>query len=107
MQRIKFSPVSYYSKAIKKLFKSNSLIFTLLVYKDENQRYVFRGLYEVCKKEPKVAIKIFAPNINENNIHINNIKFFYNYSFNRGDFIKYKFNNETKKKFNEDTIIIF
>ena len=49
MQRIKFIPVSYYSKAIKELVKSKNNIFVLLVYKDENQRYVFRGLYEIFK----------------------------------------------------------
>ena len=107
MQRIKFIPVSYYSKAIKELVKSKNNIFVLLVYKDENQRYVFRGLYEIFKKEPRIANKLFAPNYGQNIININNISNFYNFSFSKGDFVRYKFINEKNKKFNEDTIIIF
>ena len=107
MQRIKFIPVSFYSKAIKELFKSSNHTFALLVYKDQNQRYIFRGLYEVCQKDPKIANKLFAPNNGQNNININNINFFYNYSIDRGEFFRYKFNNDKNKKFNEDTIILF
>ena len=107
MQRIKFIPVSNYPKAIKELFKSKNNNFVILVYKDENQRFVFRGLYETFEKDPKIANKLFAPNSGQNNVNINNINYFYNYSFDRGDFIRYKFIDEKKKKFNEDTIIIF
>ena len=107
MQRMKFIPVSFYSKAIKELFKSSNHTFALLVYKDQNQRYIFRGLYEVCQKDPKIANKLFAPNNGQNNININNINFFYNYSIDRGEFFRYKFNNDKNKKFNEDTIILF
>ena len=107
MQRIKFIPVSYYSKTIKEMIKSKNNIFVLLVYKDQNQRYVFRGLYEILEKDPRIAIKLFAPNYGQNIINVNNINYFYNYSFSRGDFIRYKFIDEKNKKFNEDTIIIF
>ena len=106
MQRIKFIPVSYYSKAIKELVKSKNNIFVILVFKDENQKYVFRGLYEIYEKEPKIAIKLFAPNYGQNSININNINYFYNYSFSKGDFIRYKFIDEKNKSFNEDTVII-
>jgi len=105
IQRIKFISVSYYSKVIKELFINSKHTFALLVYKDQNQRYVFRGLYEFCEKDPKIAYKLFAPNNRKNNIKINNINFFYNYSINRGEFFRYKFNKN--KKFNEDTIILF
>ena len=107
MQRIKFIPVSNYSRAIKELFKSNNNNFVILVYIDQNQRFIFRGLYETYEKSPKIANKLFAPNYGQNNININNINYFFNYSFDRGDFVRYKFNNEKNKKFNEDTIIIF
>ena len=79
----------------------------MLVYKDENQRYVFRGLYEIIEKEPKIANKLFVPNNGQNNLNINNINYFYNYSFTKGDFVRYKFKDEKSKSFNEDTIIIF
>ena len=107
MQRIKFIPVSYYSKTIKEMIKSKNNIFVLLVYKDQNQRYVFRGLYEIFEKDPKIAYKLFAPNNGQNIINVNNINYFYNYSLSRGDFIRYKFIEEKNKQFNEDTIIIF
>ena len=107
MQRIKFIPVSYYSKTIKEMIKSKNNIFVLLVYKDQNQRYVFRGLYEIFEKDPKMAYKLFAPNNGQNIINVNNINYFYNYSLSRGDFIRYKFIEEKNKQFNEDTIIIF
>ena len=106
MQRIKFIPVSYYSKAIKELIKSQNNFFVLSVFKDENQKYVFRGLYEINEKDPKIAIKLFAPNYGQNNININNINYFYNYSLSKGDFIRYKFIDEKNKNFNEDTVII-
>ena len=109
IQKIKFISVSYYSKVIKELFINSKHTFALLVYKDQNQRYVFRGLYEFCEKDPKIAYKLFAPNNRKNNIKINNINFFYNYSINRGEFFRYKFNNDKNKtkKLNEDTIILF
>ena len=107
MQRIKYIPVSYYSQAIKELFKSNSNFFTLLVYKDMNEKYVFRGLYEICEKQPKIANKLFGPNCGLHNININNINYYYNYSFTKGDFVRYKFIDEKNKQFNDDTIIIF
>ena len=106
MQRIKFIPVSYYSKAIKELIKSQNNFFVLSVFKDENQKYVFRGLYEINEKDPKIAIKLFASNYGQNNININNINYFYNYSLSKGDFIRYKFIDEKNKNFNEDTVII-
>ena len=102
MQRIKFIPVSYYSKVLKEMIKSKNNIFVFLVYKDENQRYVFRGLYEMCEKDPKNENKLFSPNNGQNNLNINNINYIYDYSFSRGDFIRYKFNDEKNKKFNED-----
>ena len=107
MQRIKFIPVNYFSKAIKQLIKSKNNIFILLVYKDENQRFVFRGLFEIFKKNQRFAYKLFAPTYRQNNIAINNINNVYNYSMSRGEFIRYKFIDEKNKKFNEDTIIIF
>ena len=76
MQRIKFISVSYYSKAIEELFINSKHTFSLLVYKDQNQRYVFRGLYEVCEKDPKINYKLFAPNYVQNNKSINNINIF-------------------------------
>ena len=106
MQRIKFIPVSYYSKAIKEMIKSRKNIFIILVYKDENQKYVFRGLYEIYEKDSKIANKLFAPNYGQNIINVNNINYFYNYSISTGDFIRYKFIDEKNKKFNEDTVII-
>ena len=36
-----------------------------------------------------------------------NVNNFFNYSINRGEFIRYKFIGEIKKKFNEDTILVF
>ena len=106
MQRIKFTPVSYYSKAIKEMTQINSNILVILVYKDEKQRFVFRGLYEVNEKDPQNAYKIFAPNCEQNIINVNNINCFYNYTPNRG-FFRFKFIDEKNKNFNEDTVLIF
>ena len=106
MQRIKFTPVSYYSKAIKEMTQINSNILVMLVYKDENQRFVFRGLYEANEKDPKNLYKVFAPNCEQGILNVNNINYFYNYSPNRG-FFRYKFSDEKNKVFNGDTILIF
>ena len=61
LQRIKFIPVSYYSKIIKEMTQINSNLLIILVYKGENQKFVFRGLYEVDENEPQKAKIIFAP----------------------------------------------
>ena len=107
MQRIKFIPVSYYSKAIKEMTQINGNLLVILVYKDENQRFVFRGLYEVNEKDPQFAKKIFGQNCELNVLNINNINNFYNYSLSRGDFIKYKLLDEKIKKFNDDIVLVF
>ena len=77
------------------------------VYKDENQRFVFRGLYEVNEKDPQFAKKIFGQNCELNVLNINNMNNFYNYSLSRGDFIKYKLLDEKIKKFNDDIVLVF
>ena len=107
MQRIRFIPVSYYSKAIKEMTQINGNLLVILVYKDENQRFVFRGLYEVNEKDPQFAKKIFGQNCELNVLNINNINNFYNYSLSRGDFIKYKLLDEKIKKFNDDIVLVF
>ena len=76
----------------------NSNLLVILVYKDENQRFVFRGLYEVNKNEPQFAKMIFGPNCELNVLNINNVNNFYNYSLSRGDFFKYKIIDEKKKQ---------
>ena len=85
----------------------NGNLLVILVYKDENQRFVFRGLYQVNENDPQNAKKIFAPNCDKSILNVNNIYNFYNYSLYKGDFIKYKFFNEKLKKFNEDIVIVF
>ena len=107
MQRIRFIPVSNYSKVIKEMAKINSNLLVLLVYKDENQRFVFRGLYEVNESEPQFAKKIFGPNCELNILNVNKICNFFNYSLSRGDFIKYKIIDEKNKKFNDDIVLVF
>ena len=107
IQRIKFIPVSNYSKVIKEMTQINGNLLVILVYKDENQRFVFRGLYQVNENDPQNAKKIFAPNCDKSILNVNNIYNFYNYSLCKGDFIKYKFLNEKLKKFNEDIVIVF
>ena len=72
------------------------------------KREIFgKKLLEIIEKEPKIANKLFVPNNGQNNLNINNINYFYNYSFTKGDFVRYKFKDEKSKSFNEDTIIIF
>ena len=107
MQRIKFIPISNYSKVIKEMTQINNNLLVIYVYKDENQRYVFRGLYQVSKNEPQLAKKIFGPNNEQNILNVNNINNYFNYSLTRGDFLKYKFYDEKNKKFNEDIVMIF
>ena len=107
MQRIKFIPVSNYSKVIKEMAQINNNLLIIYVYKDENQKYVFRGLYQVNKNEPQFAKKIFASNNEQNILNVNNINNFFNYSLTRADFLKYKFIDEKNKKFNEDIVMIF
>ena len=107
MQRIKFIPVSYYSKAIKEMTQINSNLLVILVYLDENQKFVFRGLYEVNKNDPQYAKIIFGPGCELNILNVNNINNFFNYSLSRGDFFRYKLIDEKNKKFNEDIIIVF
>ena len=107
IQRIKFNPVSNYSKVIKEMTQINGNLLVILVFKDENQRFVFRGLYQVNENEPQYAKKIFAPKCEQSLLNVNNVNNFYNYSLCKGDFIKYKFVNEKLKKFNEDIVIVF
>ena len=107
LQRIKFIPVSYYSKIIKEMTQINSNLLIILVYKGENQKFVFRGLYEVDENEPQKAKIIFAPNCELGVINVDNVNNFFNYSISRGEFIRYKFIGEINKKFNEDTILVF
>jgi len=107
MQRIKFIPVSYYSKAIKEMTQINNNLLVILVYKDENQRFVFRALYEVNVNEPQYAKKIFGPNCELNVLNINNVNNFYNYSLSSGELFRYKIIDEKNKKFNDDIVIIF
>ena len=107
MQRIKFHPVSYYSKAIKEMTQINGNLLFILVYKDENQRFAFRGLYKVNENEPQCANLIFGPNCESNILNVNNVNNFYNYSLNRGDFFRYKINDEKYRKFNDDIVIVF
>ena len=102
IQRIKFIPVSNYSKVIKEMTQINGNLLVILVYKDENQRFIFRGLYQVNEKEPQYAKMIFAPNCEQIILNVNNVNNFYNFSLSKGDFIKYKFFDEKLKKFNED-----
>ena len=107
MQRIKFIPVSYYSKAIKEMTQINNNLLVILVYKDENQRFVFRALYEVNVNDPQYAKKIFGPNCELNVLNINNVNNFYNYSLSSGELFRYKIIDEKNKKFNDDIVIIF
>jgi hypothetical protein len=107
MQRIKFIPVSYYSKAIKEMTQINNNLLVILVYKDENQRFVFRALYEVNVNEPQYAKKIFGPNCELNVLNINNVNNFYNYSLSSGELFRYKIIDEKNKKFNDDIVVIF
>ena len=107
MQRIKFMPLSNYSKALNELYKSKKNLFVLLVYKDTKERYVFRGLYEVNTKDKQTAHKLFAPDFGQAILNINNINYFYNYQSNMREFVRIKFNNEENKKFNADTIIVY
>ena len=107
MQRIKFIPVNYYSKAIKEMTQINGNLLVILVYIDENQRFVFRGLYEVNENDPQYAKLIFGPNCEPNILNVNNMNNFFNYSLSRGDFFRCKIIDEKNKKFNEDIIIVF
>ena len=107
MQRIKFMPLSNYSKALNELYKSKKNLFVLLVYKDTKERYVFRGLYEVNTKDKQTAHKLFAPDFGQAVININNINYFYNYQSNMREFVRIKYNNEDNKKFNADTVIVY
>ena len=107
IQRIKFIPVSNYSKVIKEMTQINGNLLVILVYKDENQRFIFRGLYQVNEKEPQYAKMIFAPNCEQIILNVNNVNNFYNFSLSKGDFIKYKFFDEKLKKFNEDIVVVF
>ena len=85
----------------------NNNLLVILVYKDENQRFVFRALYEVNVKEPQYAKKIFGPNCELNVLNINNVNNFYNYSLSSGELFRYKIIDEKNKKFNDDIVIIF
>ena len=107
MQRIKFHPISYYSKAIREMTQIIGNLLVILVYKDENQRFVFRGLYKVNENEPQYTNLIFGPNCESNILNVNNVNNFYNYSLNRGDFFRYKINDEKYRKFNDDIVIVF
>ena len=107
MQRIKFIPVNYYSKAIKEMTQINGNLLVILVYIDENQRFVFRGLYEVNENDPQYANLIFGLNCGPNILNVNNMNNFFNYSLSRGDFFRCKIIDEKNKKFNEDIIIVF
>ena len=75
----------------------NSNLLIILVYKGENQKFVFRGLYEVDENEPQKAKIIFAPNCELGVINVDNVNNFFNYSISRGEFIRYKFIGEIKK----------
>ena len=107
IQRIKFIPVSNYSKVIKEMTQINGNLLVILVYKDENQRFIFRGLYQVNEKEPQYAKMIFAPNCEQIILNVNNVNNFYNFSLSKGDFIKCIFFEEKLKKFNEDIVVVF
>ena len=85
----------------------NNNLLVILVYIDENQRFVFRGLYKVNENDPQYANLIFGLNCGPNILNVNNINSFFNYSLNRGDFFRYKIIDEKNKKFNEDIIIVF
>ena len=107
LQHIKFVPNENYSKALNELYKSKKNLFIILVYTDSTQRYIFRGLYEVNSTDQKTANKLFAPGFSLNTINIISLNSFFNYQSNNGEFVKIKFKNETDKKFNSDTIIVY
>ena len=73
------------------MVKNIKNIFVILVFKDENQKYAFRGLYKIYEKDPKIAYKLLSTNYGKNYININNVNYFYNYSLSKGEFIRYKF----------------
>ena len=51
--------------------------------------------------------KLFLHHCELGVINVDNVNNFFNYSISRGEFIRYKFIGEIKKKFNEDTILVF
>ena len=107
LQRIKFSPMANYSKVLNELYKSKKNLFVILVYTDSIKKYIFRGLYEVNSSDQKIANKIFAPGYGQNKLNIARLNNFFNYQSNNGEFVRIKFNNESEKKFNADTIIAY
>ena len=106
MQRIKFIPASNYSKALNELFKSKNSTFMVLVYKDKNQRFIFRGLFEIRGKDHKIAYKIFGINNGNKCLNINCVNSIFSYQSSSGQFMKYIFSDNKNKKFNSETNII-
>ena len=107
LQRIKFSPMTNYSKVLNELYKSKKNLFVILVYTDSIKRYIFRGLYEVNSLDQKIANKLFAPGFGQNKLIATRLNNFLNYQPNNSEFIRIKFNNDCEKKFNADTIIVY
>ncbi len=112
MQKINFSPISFYSKSLNELNKSKGNLFCILVSNDKiknnNKQYLFKGLYEINQNEGSVFGKsVFcitnAPKI----IKINDYENFLNYDLNKGNFEKYKFLLKGNKTFNCSTIIVY
>ena len=107
LQHIKFLPMANYSKVLNELYKSKKSLFVILVYTDSIKKYIFRGLYEVNSNDQKTANKLFAPGYGQNILNANRLHNFFNYNSSNEDFIRIKFNNESEKKFNSDTIIVY
>ena len=107
LQHIKFLPMANYSKVLNELYKSKKSLFIILVYTDSIKKYIFRGLYEVNSNDQKTANKLFAPGYGQNILNSTKLHNFFNYNSNNGEFIRIKFNNESEKKFNSDTIIVY
>ena len=107
LQHIKFSPMTNYSKVLNELYKSKKNLFIILVYTDSIKKYIFRGLYEVNSNDQKIANKLFAPGYGQNALNATRLHNFFNYHPNNGEFIRIKFNNESEKKFNSNTIIVY
>ena len=106
MQRLKFSPISIYCKALNELNKSKKNLFCLSVYNDKNNCFAFKGLYEINNKDHTIAERIYSLGYIPSKININEIKLFYNFDPKKGEFYKYRFNPTEKKQFNSNIIIM-
>lgn len=107
LQHIKFEPTRNYTEALNELYKSKKNLFVILVNIDSNNKFIFKGLYEVNATENKTATKLFGTGIGDNNIHFNNLNGFFNYQNKNPEFIKTNFKDDKEKKFNSDTVLVY